>query len=245
MKILITNDDGIAALGIRLLAEWAKKLGDVTVVAPKTEQSGKSQAIEFTHPVEIKQVPFIDGVTAYSMASTPADCIRFATAGLNQRYDLVLSGINRGVNLGADIVYSGTVGAIFEASRLGFPCIAFSAYPDGQEAAAKYFDEVYAFLVENKLFQRASLFNVNIPHVSKGIRVTYQGSEYFSDRFVKAEGEDMYLQEGDRIPDVCPDDAFRDTVALEAGYISVTPLLTTRTDMSAFAELKRLNNTQK
>ena len=245
MKILITNDDGIDTLGIRLLAEWAKKLGDVTVVAPKVEQSGKSQAIEFVQPVEIKKVPFIDGVTAYSMASTPADCIRFGTAGLHETYDLVLSGINRGVNLGADIVYSGTVGAIFEASRLGFHCIAFSAYPDGQEAAAKYFDEVYDFIVKNKLFEQSSLFNVNIPRISKGIRVTYQGSEYFSDRFIKVEGKDMYLQEGDQIPDVCPDDLDRDTVALEAGYISITPLLTTRTDMAAFKKLKIMDIEQK
>lgn len=242
MKILITNDDGIDTLGIRLLAEWAKKLGDVTVVAPKVEQSGKSQAIEFVQPVEIKKVPFIDGVTAYSMASTPADCVRFAVAGLGQKYDLVLSGINRGVNLGADIVYSGTVGAIFEASRLGFQCIAFSAYPDGQEAAAKYFDEVYDFILKNNLFAHSPLFNVNIPYKSKGIRITYQGTEYFSDRFKKVEGEDLYLQEGEQIPDVCPDDLNRDTVAMEAGYISITPLLTTRTDMAAFADLKKLNN---
>lgn len=241
MKILITNDDGINTLGIRLLAEWAKKLGDVTVVAPKVEQSGKSQAIEFVQPVEIKKVPFIDGVTAYSMASSPADCVRFGVVGLGQKYDLVLSGINRGVNLGADIVYSGTVGAIFEASRLGANCIAFSAYPDGQEAAAKYFDEVYNFIVGNKLFEQSKLFNVNIPRQSKGIRITYQGSEYFSDRFIKV-GEDFYLQEGDQIPDVCPDDFNRDTVAMEAGYISVTPLLTTRTNMAAFENLKKLND---
>lgn len=245
MKILITNDDGISTLGIRLLAEWAKKLGDVTVVAPKVEQSGKSQAIEFVQPVEIKKVPFMDGVTAYAMASTPADCIRFATAGLQQTYDLVLSGINRGVNLGADIVYSGTVGACFEASRVGCRCIAFSAYPDGQEAAAKYFDEVYAFIVKNNLFEKSRIFNVNIPNESKGIRITYQGSEYFSDRFRKVEGEDMYLQEGDQIPDACPDDSDRDTVAMRAGYISVTPLLTTRTDMAAFESLKSMNKIQK
>ena len=77
MKILITNDDGIDALGIRLLAEWAKKLGEVTVVAPKTEQSAKSHAIELSKPVEIKKVDFMEGVTAYAMDSTPADCIRF------------------------------------------------------------------------------------------------------------------------------------------------------------------------
>ena len=78
MRILITNDDGIQNKGIRLLAEWAKKFGEVTVVAPKVEQSGKSHAIDFITPVEIKKVDLLDGVEAYSMSSTPADCIRFA-----------------------------------------------------------------------------------------------------------------------------------------------------------------------
>ena len=84
MRILITNDDGINAPGIRLLAEWAKKLGEVTVVAPKVEQSGMSHAIQFVHPIEIKRVPFIDGVEAWSMDSTPADCVRFGIAGLER-----------------------------------------------------------------------------------------------------------------------------------------------------------------
>ena len=158
LKILITNDDGIEAEGIRLLAAWARKLGEVTVVAPKVEQSGKSHAIQFVNPVEIKRVPFVEGVEAYSMDSTPADCIRFGVVGLNRKYDLVLSGMNRGVNLGADIVYSGTVGAIFEAARLGMNALGFSAYPDGQEAAAKYFDEVYDFIVKNNLFDDCKLF---------------------------------------------------------------------------------------
>ena len=91
------------------------------------------------------------------------------------------------------------------------------------------------------MFDECPLFNVNIPNEPKGIRITYQGSEYFSDRFIKV-GEDFYLQEGDQIPDVCPDDFNRDTVAMEAGYISVTPLLTTRTNMAAFENLKKLND---
>lgn len=233
MKILITNDDGIENKGIRLLAEWAKKLGEVTVVAPKVEQSGKSHAIDFITPVEIKKVPFVEGVEAYSMSSTPADCVRFGVLGLGKKFDLVLSGINYGVNLGADIVYSGTVGAIFEASRMHIPAIAFSSLPDGQEIAAKYLDEVYAYITENKLFDECPLFNVNIPNQSKGIRMTYQGSPYFSDRFIHRDG-DIYVQEGEPIPDVCPEDLDRDTVALVNGYISVTPLLATRTDMSVF-----------
>ena len=237
MKILITNDDGIQNKGIRLLAEWAKKLGDVTVIAPKVEQSGKSHAIDFITPVEIKKVDLLEGVEAYSMSSTPADCVRFGIFGLKRQFDLVLSGINCGVNLGADIVYSGTVGAIFEASRVHIPAIAFSSFPDGQEIATKYLDEVYDYIIKNKLFDECPLFNVNIPNESKGIRMTYQGSPYFSDRFIYRDG-DIYVQEGEPIPDVCPEDMDRDTVALINGYISVTPLLATRTDMKVFEKYR-------
>lgn len=237
MRILITNDDGVDTLGIRLLAKWAQKLGEVTVVAPKVEQSGKSHAIDFITPVEIKKVPFLDGITAYSMSSTPADCVRFGTIALDKKFDLVLSGINCGVNLGADIVYSGTCGAIFEASRMGIPAIAFSAFPDGQEKAAAYFDQVYDYIMKNKLFNECLLFNVNIPNEPKAIRMTYQGSPYFSDRFILKEG-DIYVQEGEPIPDVCPDDCDRDTVAVLQGYISITPLLTTRTDMKVFEKYR-------
>jgi 5'-nucleotidase len=237
MRILIANDDGISNKGIRLLAEWAKKLGEVTVVAPKVEQSAKSHAIDFITPVEIKKVPFVEGVEAYSMSSTPADCVRFGTLALGKKFDLVLSGINFGVNLGADIVYSGTVGAIFEAARMHVPAIAFSSFPNDQENAAKYLDEVYDYILKNKMFDDCPLFNVNIPTEPKGIRVTYQGSPYFSDRFVHREG-DIYVQDGEPIPDECPDDMDRDTVALANGYISITPLLATRTDMKAFEKYR-------
>lgn len=237
MRILIVNDDGIDTLGIKLLAAWAKKYGEVTVVAPKVEQSGKSQAIEFVQPVEIKKVPFMDGVTAYSMESTPADCIRFGFVGLNQTYDLVLSGINRGVNVGSDIVYSGTVGAIFEAGRFNVPSIAFSAFPDGQEEAAKYFDEVYQYILANNLFKENLLYNVNIPHKPQGIKVTYQGSAYFSDIFMKQEG-DYYLQDGEPLADEFPDDVNRDTVAIHKGFISISPLIQTRTCMKVYEKLK-------
>lgn len=234
MKILITNDDGIDTLGIRLLAAWAKTLGEVTVVAPKKEQSAKSHAIEISKPFEIKQVPFIEGVTAYSVDSTPADCVRFGYIGLKQTYDLVLSGINRGVNLGIDVVYSGTIGAIFEAARLGAPAaIAFSSFPDGQTAAAAHFDATYQYLKENDLFAQNPIYNVNIPYDPIGIRMTYQGSSYFSDEFVKKDG-DMYMQEGEPIEDEVPDDIHRDTVAVQKGYISITPLLASRTNMEVF-----------
>lgn len=235
MKILITNDDGIDTIGIRLLASWAKKLGEVIVVAPKVEQSAKSHAIEIAKPIEIKKVPYIDGITAYSMDSTPADCIRYGVLGLKEKFDLVLSGINRGANVGADVVYSGTLGAIFEAARMGIPAIGFSAFFEGQEAASKYFDDVYEYIMKNKLLEQNPIYNVNIPDdAPNGIRMTYQGSPYYSDEFIKLDGENMYMQDGAQIPDECPDDLDRDTVALHKGYISITPLLATRTNMEIF-----------
>ena len=238
MKILITNDDGIFAPGIAAIAEWAKAIGQVTVVAPKVEQSGKSHSIDFINPVEVKRVELIDGVEAYSMDSTPADCVRFGICGLNRTYDLVLSGINKGVNLGADLVYSGTIGAIFEAGRLGHKALAFSTYPDSLDSAKKYLSEAYEYVMNGKLLELNPIYNINIPKEPIGIKITKQGSPYFSDEF-EYKGNDMYLQTGEKIPDRNPTDMTLDTVATEAGYITVTPLLITRTNMEIFNKLTK------
>lgn len=238
LKILITNDDGIQNEGIRHLASWAKTLGDVTVVAPKTEQSAKSHGIEIRNPIEIKRVDFMDGVEAWSMDSTPADCIRFGITGLKRKYDLVLSGINHGVNVGADVVYSGTVAAIFEAVRLRHKAIAFSSFFQSQAIAAKHLHQAYQYLIDNDLFAENPIYNINIPNEPIGVKMTYQGSDYFSDDFVKTDGEDMYLQVGEQIADECPEDMNRDTVAVHAGYITVTPLMATRTNMQVFEKYK-------
>jgi 5'-nucleotidase len=240
MRILITNDDGYSAEGIRALALWAKKLGEVTVIAPKVEQSGKSHAIDFTRPIEIKEVDEIPGVRTVYVDSTPADCVRYAILGEGEKYDLVLSGINRGVNMGVDLVYSGTCGAIFEAGRHGHKGIAFSAYYDTNfEAEAKELDTIWSFIEKNNLLAKNDLYNINIPKASKGIKVTKQGSAYFSDEFVRVDG-DIFEQRGHKIEDVCPEDMSRDTVATEAGYITITPLMTTRTNMDVFEKLKNL-----
>ena len=240
MRILITNDDGYSAEGIRALALWARKLGDVTVIAPKVEQSGKSHAIDFTRPIEIKEVDEIPGVRTVYVDSTPADCIRYAILGEGKTYDLVLSGINRGVNMGVDLVYSGTCGAIFEAGRIGHRGIAFSAYFDTDFAnEAKELDAIWSFIKKHNLLEENLLYNINIPKVSAGIKVTQQGSPYFSDEFVNI-GGDIFEQRGHKIDDVEPDDMTRDTVATEAGYTTITPLLTTRTNMEVFEKFKNL-----
>ncbi len=240
MKILITNDDGIDALGLRLLAEWAKKLGEVTVVAPKRGQSAKSHAIEIVQAFEIKKVPYVDGVEAYSVDSTPADCVRFGIVGLHKQYDLVFSGINKGVNIGGDIVYSGTIAAVFEAAKQGVKAVAFSSFPDEQEAAAKYLDTAYDYLVKNDLFAENAIYNINIPAKAKAVRMTYQGTTYYSDGFEHVEG-DMYRQVGEMIPDEHPEDLDRDTVALHNGYITVTPLMESRTNMQIFEKFRTID----
>ena len=236
MRILITNDDGVFAPGIKLLAEWARGLGEVTVVAPKNEQSGKSHAINFTTPIEIKRVELMDGVEAYSCDSTPADCVRYGIMGLKRSYDLVLSGINRGVNLGVDVIYSGTVAAIFEAAYWNHNALAISTYPDSAENASRALDSIYNYIKEKKLFDYNPIYNVNIPEASRGIKITKQGSPYFDDGF-KPLGNDMYIQTGERLDDEFPTDLSRDTVAVENGYISISPLTLNRTNFEAFERL--------
>ena len=239
MRFLIVNDDGINAEGIKLLAKWAMQYGEVTVVAPKYEQSGKSHAIDFINPLEIKRVDFIEGVEAWSMESTPADCVRFGIFGLHREYDLVLSGINRGVNMSGDIIYSGTMGAIFEAGNQNHKGIAFSTTPENLEGAAKYLGEAYDYITKNNLFEYSNLFNVNIPEEVKGIKITKQGDAFYSDAFHQV-NETTYTQYGEMIADTCPEDMDRDTNAFHSGLISVTPMTKERTDLPAFEKLKSL-----
>ena len=236
MRILITNDDGVFAEGIRVLAEWARTKGEVTVVAPKVEQSGKSHAIDFTRPIEIKRVELMDGVEAYSMDSTPADCIRYAVFGMKKQYDIIFSGVNRGFNLGKDIVYSGTAGAIFEGGRLGIPGIAFSTQPDTFDGAKKYLDVAYDFIMKNGLLDKNVLYNVNIPNTDGQIRITKQGGIYFHDEF-KYLGNDIWEQTG-YIVSENEGDPDLDTDSVRDGFISITPLMSGRTNYAVFDEIK-------
>ena len=125
MRILITNDDGMHASQLIPLIKWAQKLGDVTVAVPKFEQSGKSHGIEIHKDFEAKQVELEPGISVWAVDSTPADCVRFAVLGQKMAFDLVLSGVNRGYNIGTDIMYSGTVSAVEERPHaVRGPCLA-------------------------------------------------------------------------------------------------------------------------
>lgn len=237
MKILIVNDDGIDSPGLKHLAMWARTKGEVTVCAPKYEQSGKSHAINFITPFEIKPVSLGEGIEAYSVDSTPADCTRFGIIGLGVEYDLVLSGINRGINMSGDIVYSGTVGAIFEAEHSHHRAVALSVAKDEPLPDFSVLDEIFDFIYKNDLFKDSSLYNINIPASARGILITRQGDAYFSDEFFRLEG-DTYIQRGHSVPETTPNDLSLDTVAFREGYISVTPMTLSRTNSEAYTRLR-------
>lgn len=237
MRILITNDDGIEALGIKLLVEWAKKLAEVTIVAPKVEQSGKSHGIELVRPIEVLDRSDLYGVEAYSVDSTPADCVRYGVLGMNRKYDLILSGINKGANLGKDIVYSGTVGAIFEAAALDHKAIALSTFPNTLEDAAKHLDTAYDFISKHNLLEHNPIYNVNIPAFVNGVKITRQGNSYFADEFLPI-GNNLYSQKGYYNEDADQSNTELDAVAVNHGLISITPMQNDRTESSVYNALK-------
>ena len=195
MRILITNDDGMNASQLPKLIAWAKKLGEVTVVVPKVEQSAKSHGIEIHKPFEARQVTLPSGDVVWAVDSTPADCVRFAKFGLKLDFDLVFSGVNRGLNIGTDTLYSGTVSAASEAVLLGMKAVALSTNPANYDKATEELDRVWAYFQENKLLEKNSIYNVNIPGNPGEIRITHQGGPYYSDDFLPI-GNDLYQPQG-------------------------------------------------
>lgn len=242
MRILITNDDSISSPVLLPLAKWAAKHGEVTVVVPKYEQSGKSHGIELHKPFEVVKVPdFAPGIEAYTVDSTPADCVRFATEALRLNFDLVISGINKGLNIGRDIVYSGTVGAILEAAYQGIPAsVALSTDPSDFSPALDHLDMVYDFFTKYDLLSKNNIYNVNIPLTVNGIRITRMGGPYYGDDFVEKE-PNMFLPVGKPIFEKSDCEEIDTDAVLVYNYISITPLEVDRTKKTLFEELKELN----
>ena len=232
MRICVTNDDGIFSEGIILLAEWAKKLGDVIIAAPKTQQSGKAHSIEIHNAFEIRQVEHPTGLRAFSIDSTPADCVRVALTALGEHFDLVFSGVNCGYNLGREIIYSGTVGAALEAGMQRTKGVAFSTGFDTFDGARKHLDMAWDYMQKNALLEKADVWNVNIPQEAvKGIRLTRQGGRFFSDEFIWE--NDMIRSNGQNVWTPTADDSLDTNAVLQHGCISLTPLTTDKTDWKA------------
>lgn len=239
MRILITNDDSISSPVLSDLVTWAQKLGEVTVVVPKYEQSGKSHSIELHKPFEVLPCDKFPGVTAYTVDSSPADCVRYAILGLHNSFDLVISGINRGLNIGTDILYSGTVSAAFEAVCLGCKALALSCPPDGFDSALAHLDEVWTLLEQHELWAKNDLYNVNFPLTVKGVRFTRQGGAYYSNEFMPV-GDHLFHPVGVCVYEESQDYSV-DTDAVLHDYISISPLIPARTNLPLFEELSRLN----
>ena len=238
MRILITNDDGIYAEGVLPLVQWAKTIGEVTVVAPKVEQSAKSHGIEIHKAFEAKQVDLCEGVTAWAVDSTPADCVRLAILGLHMEFDLVISGINRGLNIGRDIMYSGTVSAIVEASNLGIKGMAVSTSPEYYADAAREMDKIWEFFKKHRLFRENDMYNVNIPTGgSDAFRVTRQGGNFYSDTF-RPEKNNMYTPCGVEVFQACGSKEFDTDAVLVDRVISVMPVTLDRTDLQLYKSLR-------
>jgi len=192
MKILLTNDDGINAPGIYALWRELRKIGEISIVAPETEQSAIGHAITLSNPLRLREVYRDSSFYGYSVNGTPADCVKLGvTAIFKEPPDIVISGINLGPNLGVDVMYSGTVSAATEGTIIGIPSIAVSLAirrePDFRFAAA--FARALCLEVKEKSIPAGILLNVNIPAVPlakvKGVKITRQGKARFKDTFEK------------------------------------------------------------
>ncbi len=235
MRILITNDDSVSAEQLLPLIRWFRRLGEVTVVVPRFEQSGKSHGIEFHVPFKVEQLQLDPETCVYAVDSTPADCVRYAILGMELPFDLVISGINRGFNIGGDILYSGTVAAVREAALLGVPAIALSTSPEYYGEAISHLQEIWDYLEEHKLMDIHSTYNINIPPAPQGIRITRQGGPYYSDTFDDV-GDGFYQAHGKCVFGF-RDDPTLDTESVMSGFISIMPLTIDMTDHDIYTKL--------
>ena len=231
--ILVTNDDGIAAPGIKALVEAVKELGRVVVVAPDKPQSGMGHAITIGHPLRMHKVEYIDGVEAYTCSGTPVDCVKLAVDKvLHRKPDICLSGINHGANHSINVIYSGTMSAAIEAAIESIPSIGFSLLDYSVEAdftASKvYVKKIVEQVLKGKLDKHFTL-NVNIPAVDesliKGIKICRQAYAKYVEDFIERKdphGKKYYWLTGDFVNFDKGKDT--DVWALKNNYVSVVPV---------------------
>lgn len=248
--ILVTNDDGIVAPGIRALVEIASQFGEVVVIAPDKPQSGQGHAITLNNPIRLRPVDLFEGIEAYECTGTPVDCVKLAKhVVLKERnIDLCLSGINHGSNASINIIYSGTMSAAMEASLEGIDSIGFSLLDLSFEAdfsASKHFGKQIVEKVLRHKLSGTKLLNVNIPLGSveeiKGVKICKQGDGTWVEEFkegIDPRGQKYYWLTGHFInQDIHPD---ADISRLEQKYISVVPSGHDLTIYSSMSKLKYL-----
>jgi 5'-nucleotidase len=236
MNILITNDDGIYSPGLRLLATIAAKFGSVRVVAPDFEQSSMGHAITGSRPLSYKKAANFTGVDAWRVNGTPADCVSLGTH-LWSKTDVVLSGINLGLNLGNSMWHSGTLAGAKQAVLLGVKGIALSSPIDEGyvelETLAEHVENALKLLLADK---EVNLINVNFPKDPKGIRWTRQSVRQYDGQVVPGTDPRGRKHYWITARPLGPAEEGTDRWAVEGGYISMTPLRLDLTDEKALAK---------
>ncbi len=231
-KILVSNDDGIYSDGIIALREAMLELGEVFVYAPHKQQSAVGHAITTHLPLRVNPYFMNNEFFGYAITGTPADCVKLAiTTHMDEKPDLIVSGINEGSNAAINVIYSGTVSAATEGTILGIPSIAFSlaTYTDFDFTYSKKVAKIIAKAVLENGLPPGVLLNVNIPPGSeeqiKGIKITKQGKSRWNDYFEKRvdpQNREYYWLTGKM--ESLLDDEDSDIVALKQNYVSVTPI---------------------
>lgn len=246
IKILLTNDDGIEALGLKALEQVWSGRAELAVAAPDRERSATSHSVTLGRPIGFQEL----GKRRWAIEGTPVDCVHVAVLKLlDFRPDLVISGINHGANLGCDIIYSGTVAGAREAALLGLPAFAISlntwnSHPDFQYAAQ--FSVQLAELMLKQKIQPPIFLNVNVPNLPpaeiKPARITRQGRRIYSkkiEQIRQPDGKLGFILGGDAASGEPIGDS--DIVAVDEGHISITPL---QLDMTSYPTLDQLRASQ-
>lgn len=244
--ILVTNDDGITAPGIRNLIEFMNEIGDVVVVAPNSPQSGKGHAITINSTLSFEEVTLEGPQKDYSCSGTPVDCVKMALDKiLTKKPDIVVSGINHGSNSSINVIYSGTMSAAVEAGVEGLPAIGFSLQDFSWDAdfkqGKKFIQDIVRKTLENPM-PKGIVLNVNIPKLPeneiKGIKVCKQANAKWEESFderVNPHGKKYYWLSGYFNNMDTSEDA--DETALANGYVSIVPV---KFDMTAYEYMTQL-----
>jgi len=238
--ILLTNDDGISAPGLISLKEELDGLAQLEVYAPDRNWSAAGRTMTLHKPLRVSEVKLLDGTIGHMTSGAPSDCVSLALLGLlDRRPNLVLSGINAGLNVGEDITYSGTVAAAMEGVRGGIPAIAVSLQVDTDTP------KLVGFLLDSALLFPGVLLNVNIPSLPAGrptkVRITRLGEHAYSNYLVRGEdprGRNYYWITGEPVDESASQNEGTDIWAIANGYISITPIHLDMTEYSLLEELR-------
>ena len=235
--ILVTNDDGISAPGIRTLISVMNEIGDVVVVAPDSPQSAMGHAITINSTLQCHKIKIDDGPQEeYSCSGTPADCVKLGINEiLNKKPDLCVSGINHGANSSINALYSGTIGAAIEAAIQGVPAVGFSVHDYSWDAKFNHLEKFIKSIILNVLNMKLPtnvVLNVNFPRSKvKGLKICRQANTHWEENFIKRKnpmGKIYYWLTGDFINNDNSNET--DEYAIKNGYGSIVPI---RFDLTA------------